>query len=65
MPYYNLDLSITKVFKFKERLTAQFRAEAFNLLNRVNISNPFGGPGGDNTFHRSYGWGRRGFRLPQ
>jgi len=49
-PYYNVDLSITKVFKFKERLTAQFRAEAFNVFNHVNISNPFGGPGGDNTF---------------
>jgi hypothetical protein len=50
MPYYNLDFSITKVFRFRERLTAQFRAEAFNVFNHVNISNPFGGPGGDNSF---------------
>jgi len=50
MPYYNVDFSVTKVFKIKERLTAQFRAEAFNLFNHPNISNPFGGPGGDNTF---------------
>ena len=50
MPYYNVDLSVTKVFKFGERLSAQFRAEAFNVFNHVNISNPFGGPGGDNTF---------------
>jgi hypothetical protein len=50
MPYYNLDFSITKTFKFRERLTAQFRAEAFNVFNHVNISNPFGGPGGDNSF---------------
>src|SRR5467141_1485054 len=50
LPYYNLDLSVTKVFKYKERLTAQFRAEFFNLFNRPNISNPFGGPGGDNSF---------------
>jgi hypothetical protein len=50
MPYYNLDFSVTKTFKFKERLTAQFRAEAFNLFNHPNISNPFGGPGGDNSF---------------
>ncbi len=49
-PFYNLDLSITKQFRYKERLTAQFRAEAFNLLNHVNISNVQGGPGGDGTF---------------
>ena len=49
-PFYTWDLSITKEFKFKERLTAQFRAEAFNILNRVNFSNVFGGPGGDNTY---------------
>jgi hypothetical protein len=50
LPYYNVDFSVTKVFKFKERLSAQFRAEFFNLFNRPQISNPFGGPGGDNTY---------------
>ena len=49
-PYYNWDLSVTKTWKYKERLTAQFRGEFFNILNHPNISNPFGGPGGDNTF---------------
>jgi hypothetical protein len=49
-PYYNLDLSVTKVFKFKERLTAQFRVEFFNLFNRPDLVNPFGGPGGDSTY---------------
>jgi hypothetical protein len=49
-PYYNVDLSVTKVFKYKERLTAQFRVEFFNLFNRPDLVNPFGGPGGDNTF---------------
>jgi hypothetical protein len=49
LPYYNVDLSVTKVFKYKERLTAQFRAEFFNIFNHPNISNPFGGPGGDNS----------------
>jgi Carboxypeptidase regulatory-like domain/TonB dependent receptor-like, beta-barrel len=48
--YYNWDFSITKEMKIKERLTAQFRAEFFNILNHPNISNPFGGPGGDNTY---------------
>jgi hypothetical protein len=50
LPYYNVDLSVTKVFKIKERLSAQFRVEFFNILNHPNIANPFGGPGGDNTF---------------
>ena len=43
-------MSVTKEFKFRERLTAQFRAEVFNILNRVNFANVFGGPGGSNTF---------------
>src|SRR5437667_9683277 len=50
MPYYNWDLSVTKAWKFRERVTTQFRAEFFNVLNHPNISNPFGGPGGDNSF---------------
>ena len=32
-PYRNWDVSIQKNWKFKERLTAQFRAEVFNVLN--------------------------------
>jgi TonB-dependent receptor-like protein len=44
--FKNVDLSVTKVFKFKERLTAQFRAEFFNILNHPNFANPYGGPGG-------------------
>ncbi len=49
-PFYNWDLSLTKEFKFRERLTAQFRAEVFNILNRVNFANVYGGPGGSNAF---------------
>jgi hypothetical protein len=65
LPYYNVDLSVTKVFKFKERLNIQFRAEFFNLFNRPQIANPFGGPGGDNTYtdpSASAGAGSFGFR---
>jgi Carboxypeptidase regulatory-like domain/TonB dependent receptor len=40
------DLSVTKAFKFNERLSAQFRAEFFNILNRPIFANPTGGPGG-------------------
>ncbi|MBZ5661123.1 MAG: TonB-dependent receptor [Acidobacteriia bacterium] len=45
--FRTMDLSITKVFKFKERLTTQFRAEFFNVLNHPNFVNPYGGPGGN------------------
>ena len=44
--FKNVDFSVTKVFKFKERLTAQFRAEFFNIFNHPNFANPYGGPGG-------------------
>jgi hypothetical protein len=43
--FRNWDFSIFKSFKFRERLTAQFRAEFFNVLNHPEFSNP-GGPGG-------------------
>jgi hypothetical protein len=45
--FRNVDMSVSKSFKFKERFTAQFRVEFFNLLNRANFVNPFGGPGGN------------------
>jgi hypothetical protein len=44
--FRNVDFSITKSFKFTERLTAQFRGEFFNILNHTNFVNPWGGPGG-------------------
>ncbi len=50
MPFYNWDLSVTKRMQIKERLTAQFRAEFFNVLNHPNFANVYGGPGGDNTY---------------
>jgi hypothetical protein len=50
LPFYDWDLSVTKLFKLKERLSIQFRAEGFNILNHVNFANPFGGPGGDFSF---------------
>jgi hypothetical protein len=45
--FRTMDASVTKAFKFKERLTAQFRAEFFNVLNHPNFVNPYGGPGGN------------------
>jgi hypothetical protein len=40
LPYYNFDLSISKDWKFRERFGAQFRAEFFNILNRVDYAVP-------------------------
>lgn len=48
--YVNLDFSVTKAIVIKERFRAQFRAEFFNVFNHPQISNPYGGPGGDNTY---------------
>jgi hypothetical protein len=50
LPYVNVDFSVTKSWTFRERYKAQFRAEFFNVFNHPNISNPFGGPGGDNSY---------------
>jgi hypothetical protein len=41
--FRNVDLSITKSFKFGERVKAQFRFEAFNVLNHPLFANPYGG----------------------
>lgn len=42
----NWDLSVFKSFKFGERLTTQFRAEFFNVLNHPNFANPYGASNG-------------------
>ncbi len=53
--FKNWDVSVVKNFKFKERLTAQFRTEFFNVLNHPIFTNPngpaqagFDDPSGDN-----------------
>jgi hypothetical protein len=43
--FKNWDVSVVKDEKFKERLTAQFRAEFFNVLNHPNFYNPTGPAG--------------------
>jgi hypothetical protein len=45
--FHNLDLSISKNWKFKERFGATFRAETFNVLNHPNFANPWGGTTGN------------------
>jgi hypothetical protein len=34
------DLTLHKKFTFKERITSEFRFEAYNLFNRANFANP-------------------------
>jgi hypothetical protein len=63
--FRNVDLSVTKVFKYRERLTAQFRAEFFNVFNHPNFANPFGGPGGPTaSLDPSVGVGGTPFGYP-
>lgn len=44
--FRNWDFSVAKNWKIGERLTVQFRAELFNILNHPNFANPFGGQNG-------------------
>jgi hypothetical protein len=43
--YKDVDLGLFKNTKVSERLNIQFRAEAFNTFNRVNLYNPIGNMG--------------------
>ena len=40
--YANLDMGVHKTFPVTSALKVQFRAEAFNILNRVNLDLPSG-----------------------
>ena len=63
-PYYNVDLNVTKVFKIKERLSFQFRAEFFNLFNHPEPRQSVRRSGRRQYIYRSK-WRRgRKFRLP-
>ena len=44
--FSNVDLNINKQWRFRERLTAQFRAEFFNIFNHPNFTNPYGASSG-------------------
>ena len=55
--FRNLDFSVTKSWKFRESLRAQFRAEFFNILNHPKFANPEGGPNGYANNDPSAGFG--------
>jgi len=44
--FRNLDLSIFKNFTWKERFSAQFRLEVFNITNKPIPENPYGASNG-------------------
>ena len=44
--FKNVDLSVFKDFKFKERFNAQFRVEVFNVFNHPLVANPWGSQAG-------------------
>ncbi len=43
--YYNVDFSVSKLWKIKERYSAQFRMEFFNLFNRADFAGASTGGG--------------------
>jgi len=49
--YKNVDFSVNKLWKIKERYSAQFRVEFFNLLNHTDFSDP-----GLNPSNSSFGF---------
>jgi hypothetical protein len=44
--FKNLDFSLFKNFKIRERFNAEFRVEIFNVFNHPTISNPWGSQNG-------------------
>jgi len=59
----NWDLSFIKSWKFQDRLTAQFRAEFFNVLNHPNFANPCGASNGFGPTAFADPYFNRQFRL--
>ena len=39
-PYYNVDMSVAKIWTIRERYSAEFRMEFFNLFNRADYAAP-------------------------
>jgi len=44
--FKNVDFSVFKNFTFRERFSAQFRVEFFNIFNHPNYANPYGSVAG-------------------
>lgn len=48
----NIDMTIARTFRLREKMTMQFRGEATNALNLVNLSNPGTSASGGINFGR-------------
>jgi hypothetical protein len=48
--FRTVDLSLVKTFKIDEKRSLQFRAEAFNLLNRANFDSPSNSEDGEQIY---------------
>ncbi|CAN5608538.1 hypothetical protein BH10ACI4_BH10ACI4_25970 [soil metagenome] len=53
--YSDVDFSVFKNTKVYERLTLQFRAELFNLFNRINFAPPSASVGGSSQLYDTIG----------
>ena len=51
--FWNLDMSLFKRIPVSEKVSLQFRAEAFNILNHANFQNPSTTGGGIVVFDTS------------
>src|SRR6185437_6348283 len=52
-PFHETDMSVTKSWKFSERMTAQFRGEFFNVWNAVEYATANANLSAPTTFGRS------------
>jgi hypothetical protein len=52
--FHEWDMSVSKNWRFRERLNAQFRAEFFNVLNHTNYT-PGGAAGSSPSAPASFG----------
>ena len=59
-PSYNENVSLTRSFPIRESVRLEFRAESFNLLNRVRfgIGNPNGNGTSNNTVLQNANFGK-------
>jgi hypothetical protein len=39
-PFYQIDVSLRRMFNLTEKISLQFKADIFNILNHPNFSNP-------------------------
>jgi outer membrane receptor protein involved in Fe transport len=55
-PFFELDTRLAKNIKFGDRMNLQLLAQAFNLTNRANYGNNFGGSIASSTFGHPVGF---------